>query len=69
MRYNRFCHNVLISSRFKFILRDPFRRSVEDLEQYHRNYRRMDADDQKYNIGSAVPQHARIDIAGGLAAN
>lgn len=29
----------------------------------------MDADDQKYNIGSAVPQHARIDIAGGLAAN
>ena len=23
---NRLCHNALISSRFKFILRDPFRR-------------------------------------------
>ena len=30
---------------------------------------KSDADDQKYNIGSAVPQHARIDIAGCLAAN
>ena len=28
MRYNRLCHNALISSRFKFILRDPFRRFV-----------------------------------------